>query len=388
MATEARRREHYSDVDALLRDARAQAGLDDFGDGAFRLRLALFLDTLRRSGLGEEQAEQVAATIRRRLVNRLQIEDWIARHPEVTSLPIHGALAIGGMPRTGTTALVTMLSQDEEFRCLRNWEQYQPCPPPIAGQDLEDPRRLAALAQQEWIARERPDLVAMHLFDVDATEEDVEILGIEFAAQQLALPIYDWHAAWRDFDLRPAFAYHRRVMQLLQSRRPPYNWLFKAPAYNFCFEAIASAYPEAKFLMTHRDPAKAVVSSASFVASMLPDMAPEEAALFGRMHSDHLLIGMERAIASRAQIGEDRFLDVHHRDFVRDPFGELERVYAFLGRPLRPALREKLERWHAGNRSGAHGRHSYRPEQYGLDAKQIRADFAAYIDHFGVAIEG
>jgi len=239
------------------------------------------------------------------------------------------------------------------------------------------------------LARERPEFMAMHLFDADATDEDVEILGLEFHAQQLALPIFDYHAWWRDEDLRPAFAYHRRVMQLLASQRPPNRWLFKAPAHNFHLDAVASAYPDARFIITHRDPGKAVPSAVSFISQLVPRGSglPAKMEDFGRLHAEHLRIGVERSMVARARIGEHRFYDVQHPDFVSDPFGTLEGIYAFLGLELRPAVRAKMERWYAANRSGAHGSHRYTAEEFGLTASQLRSDFGPYIRQFGVAVD-
>ena len=61
----------------------------------------------------------------------------------------------------------------------------------------------------------------MHLYDADATMEDTELLGMAFHGQQFTLPVYGYHAWWRDADAGPAYAYHRRVVKLLESRRPP-----------------------------------------------------------------------------------------------------------------------------------------------------------------------
>jgi len=142
-----------------------------------------------------------------------------------------------------------------------------------------------------------------------------------------------------------------------------------------------------RVIVTHRDPAKAVPSAISLLCALQPAgqrFSPEE---FGRHYSEHLRIGAERAVAARARIGNDRFLDVHHRQFVADPFGTLERIYGFLGREFRPAVRARMEKWHARNRSGAHGSHHYTAEQFGLGAAQIREDFDFYIRRFDVPLE-
>lgn len=377
----------YPTAESLLQEAAQSTGLHDFGDLSFKPGLEILLNRVASEARqAEPAARNLLGTIKRRLTSRLEVEDWYRVHPDVAQVKVGASVSITGLPRTGTTALTNILSLDDQFRKLRNWEQVQPCPPPILGQEDNDPRRLGALATIEAITRANPEFAAMHLSDVDATEEDVELLGMSFHAQQLTLPIFSYHAWWREADLRPAFAYHRRVVKLLQSRRPPDTWLFKAPAHNFHLDALFSAYPDTRVIMTHRDPAKAVPSAISLLSSM-QSSPPANIEAFGGHHAEHLRIGVKRAMAARARIGENRFLDIHHKQFVADPFGTLEHIYAFLELNLDATTRDRMERWHAKNCSGAHGKHVYTAEQFGLSAAQIRADYAFYMDRFGIAPE-
>ncbi|MHB8463631.1 MAG: sulfotransferase family protein [Acidimicrobiales bacterium] len=379
----------YPTVDALVEEARTSTGLDDFGTGDFGEGLGQLLESVARElTLSGDAAMQIVATIRQRLVNRLEVEAWYRDHPEIDDLGVGASVSITGLPRTGTTALANILSLDDQFRCLRRWEQSQCCPPPVFGEEDGDPRRLAALADLERLEREQPELMAMHLWDPEATEEDVEVLGMSFRAQQFALPIFDYHAWWRDADLDATYAYQRRVIKLLQSRRPPHRWLFKAPAHNFHLDAFFKAYPDARVIMTHRDPAKAVPSTMSFVSAFQPQATSLTPQQWGPKRAEHLRVGAERAMVARKRIGEHHFLDVHHRDFVADPFGTLEQIYDFVGLELHSDTRVRMEAWHARNRTGAHGSHRYTADQYGLSEAQLRADYGAYIERYGVPLEG
>ena len=229
----------------------------------------------------------------------------------------------------------------------------------------------------------------MHLYDADASVEDTWLLGMAVHGQQYTVPVYGYHAWWRTADATAAYAYHRRVIKLLESQRPPHLWLFKAPHHNFHLEAILAAYPDARFVMTHRDPVKAVPSWASLVSTIFPDSATElDLHRLGREVSNHLRVGVEQAIAARARIGEDRFHDVHHRDFVADPMGVVRRVYDFLGYELTPSVEQTIADWTVENRSGAQGTHHYTAEQFGLSDAQLRDDYRFYTDHFDVDIEG
>jgi len=377
----------YPSGESLLKDAMEATNLTDFGPGDFREGLEVTLESLERDGdLSPETDASTIDALRRRLVNRLEVEAWYQSHPEIADLPIRGPVDINGLPRTGTTALVNILSLDPQFRCLRGWEQAKPCPPPILEEETNDPRRLQAIKQYEQIS---PELKAMHLFDVDAAMEDTDLLGMAFHGQQYTLPVYGYHDWWRSADMISTYQYHRRVVQLLQSRRPPDLWLFKAPHHNFHLEAIASAYPDARCIMTHRDPAKAVPSWASIVSNIFPPAEGErDMQRFGREVSEHLRVGVENAIAARARLGDERFLDVYHHELVADPLGTVRQVYEYLDLELRPSVEESINQWHQKNRSGAHGKHRYTAEQFGLSVAQLRSDYDFYTRHFDIEVEG
>jgi hypothetical protein len=377
----------YPTSDELLADAKGETGLDDFGPGDFREGLDVLLESLERDAdLDPSTDAAVVGELRRRLVNRLEVEAWYRDHPEIEQLPVQGPIDIMGLPRTGTTALGNMLSLDPQFRCLRGWEQSKPCPPPTVEGELTDPRRLQ-LAEEN--ANLPAELHAMHLYELDATMEDTHLLGMAFHGQQYTLPVYGYHSWWRGADLTPTFHYHRRVVKLLQSRRPPDLWLFKAPHHKFHLEALVSAYPDTRFVMTHRDPAKVVPSYASLVSTIFPPSRGEfDRRRLGSELSEHLRIGLEHAIAARARIGEDRFVDVHHRELVADPLGTVRRIYEVLQLELRPPVEQAIREWHQANESGARGTHRYTAEEFGLSAAQLRADYDFYIRHFDITVEG
>ena len=374
-------------VETLLADAHEATGLDDFGPGDFRDGLGVLLESYERdTDLTDAAVTQTVDDLGRRLRNRLEVEAWYAEHPEIDDLPVLGPVDINGLPRTGTTALANMLSLDPQFRSLRQWEQVQPCPPPTLEGEATDERRLQLQRENDALPAE---LRAMHLYEVDASVEDTWLLGMACHGQQYTVPVYGYHAWWRTADARSAYTYHRRVVKLLASRRPPHLWLFKAPHHNFHLEALLEAYPDARFVMTHRDPVKAVPSWASLVSAIFPETAGGlDLHRLGREVSNHLRVGVEQAIDARARIGDDRFLDVHHREFVADPMGTVHRVYEFLGYALTPAVEQTIAEWTAVNRTGAQGAHRYTAEQFGLTDAQLRDDYRVYTDHFVVDIEG
>jgi Sulfotransferase family len=379
-------RRRYPTGATLMAEAMAAVGLSDFGPGDFREGLDVLLDSLERDAdLDPSTDELVIRTLRRRLINRLEVEQWYRDHPELENLTVGGPVDITALPRTGTTALANMMSLDPQFRCLRGWEQAKPCPPPVLGREEDDPRRLQ-FAQQ--IDRRGPEAKALHLHEVDATREDTELLGMACHDQGYTWPVYRYHAWWRGADLTATYQYHRRVVRLLQSRRPPNLWLFKAPHHMFHLEAIVNTYPDVRFIMTHRDPAKVVPSYASLQSRVFPAPGGQrDMHRLGREVSEHLRIGMRNAIAARERLGKDRFLDVHHHELVREPVETVRRVYDFLSVPWHDDVQRSVLVWQQDNKPGAYGQHRYTAEQFGLSAAHIRNDYDFYIQRFDVKAE-
>ena len=154
--------------DELIADARDQTGLGDFGDDAFREGLEVLVRSLqgeaKLNAMGQEAMRSRLVSL---LAQRLQIEDWFRRHPEMGEEPIEAPLIGLGLPRTGSTALSFLLAQDPGARSLRLWESSAPAPPPSTVA-APDPRieiaelqvaeqRLYSPRARRWCRRPPPD---------------------------------------------------------------------------------------------------------------------------------------------------------------------------------------------------------------------------------------
>ena len=295
-----------------------------------------------------------------------------------------------GLPRTGTTALGSMLSLDPQFRSLRMWEQRNPVPPPVLADELDDPRRLAYAAE---IAALPPEAHAMHLYEVDASVEDSDVLGMAFHGQQYTLPVYGYHRWWRAADSTESFAYHRRVAKLLASQRPPHRWLYKAPHHKFHLDAVVAAYPDARFVMTHRDPAKSVPSYASLVSSIFPtaaapaghDLHPARAARCRTTCARAWSTPSRRAPASaRTASSTSTTRTSTPTRWARSPGSTTSSASSST-----PTVERVIDEWQRANRTGAHGSHRYTPEQFGLERRRsIRDEYDFYIRRFDVHVDG
>jgi Sulfotransferase family len=109
----------HLEVDALLADAAAQTGLDDFGAPDFTERLGVLLYGLREeAGLSPFGVVTSYSQLLQLVKNRLLIQNLLTQHPEVHEVRIHQPIIIVGLPRTGTTHLHNLMSANPGLRSL------------------------------------------------------------------------------------------------------------------------------------------------------------------------------------------------------------------------------------------------------------------------------
>jgi hypothetical protein len=92
---------------------------------------------------------------------------------------------------------------------------------------------------------------------------------------------------------------------------------------------------------------------------------------------------VRRLAAARAELGDDRFVDVAQREMEADPVAVAERIYAFAGRTLTDDVRTVMGNWATSNRRGSRGEHRYTADEFGLSEGEIQTAFAEYLDEYG-----
>ena len=256
------------DVEALENEAREQTGLDDFGDGSHREGLERLVAALNEEA---ELTEAGEVMLRIRVVglltSRLRIEDAYREHPAIDDEVVEGPVFVVGLPRTGTTALSQLVAADPQFRSLRLWESSSPCPPPETATEHSDPRIAETEAGLAMMNQMFPLMETMHHEEATTPTECQDLLGMSFRTVHFDgfghVPSY---LSWvTECDMRGTYRYHRRVLRLLQWHCPPHLWHLKTPVHMFSLDALLETYPDAKFLWSHRDPAKVLASVCSLI---------------------------------------------------------------------------------------------------------------------------
>ncbi|MGA7049689.1 MAG: sulfotransferase [Mycobacterium sp.] len=361
----------------VMDEARAATGLDDFGENSFREGLEILLSALQdEARLHERGRAFLHQRIAGYLSQRLQVEDWYRRHPEIDEVPITAPLIGLGLPRTGSTALSMLLAQDPDVRYLRRWESSQPCPPPSTVQGA-DPR----------IPTDKGEMVGSR-YHVPANThgpmECHELMALDFKShifQSFAqIPSY---STWlvEHADLTSTLRYQRRVMKLLQWGEPERPWRLKCPSHVLWLDALDTAFPDARFVMTHRDPTDVILSVADLYADIIGSFSTEiDRPYIGRLNVEHWSLGMRRALQFRADGAEGRFYDIDFLAMQADPVGEVTGLYAWLGVPVGAEFEARMQSWwtHAADEREPSSHAD--PRDFGIDFDEVRPRFASYVN--------
>lgn len=378
------------DPDALLEAARRRTGLSDFGDPSFEAPMRLLVTSLERDAglslLGRIAARQ---DLKRILSNRLRMEEDCRRHPEIREAPVARPLFITGMPRTGTTLLHGLLAQDPSSRSPLGWETMFPSPPPLRARYENDKRIEIAQRQMRWLYRIIPEFRKIHPVEARLPQECLVVTAPSFYSFQFQtthdVPTYQ---AWLERQsLEPSYVGHKQFLQHLQWRCAGDWWVLKAPAHIFGLEALFATYPDARVVMTHRDPLPVVASLASLTTVLRSAFSDTVDPLeVGPEMSERWGGGLMKALADRdsGRVPADQVIDVNYRELVDDPIGTVRSIYAWAELELTAAAEARMRAFLSDHRKDKHGRHEYTFEQFGLDPATEIERYREYSERFGL----
>lgn len=372
-------------VDALVDAARERTGLDDLGPDTWQEGLDVLVASLHEeANLNDLGVAAMTDQLVGNLANRLLVEQAYAEHPEIDDQEIVAPLFGLGLPRTGSTALSYLLAQDPARRSLRVWEAGAPCPPPETATERTDPRIAAAQAGIDMTNELFPGFAGMLPTEADGPQECLLPMALDFRSRMFEgmVPVPGYSTWLLDADLEPAYRYHRRVLKLLQWRCPPERWWLKSPAHMLSIDALDAVYPDARFVVTHRDVAKVLPSVCALYATFARVLADDVGPLaIGARNTATWRTGLERLLAFRDRGNEGRFVDLAFADVQRDPLGQVARLYDALGDELTDEARDRMAAWWAGTERSGPG--SYDGAEFGLDPAALAEGFAFYHDRFG-----
>jgi len=390
-------------ADDLLAGARSATGLDNVGDGWFKEPLERLC-----TALDDEAELHLAGRIRARaelqliLQNRLRLVDLWAAEPAIEREEVRDPIVVTGLGRSGTTLLHELLACDPANRPPLLWELVHTVP----GAAAATPARSDG-SGTDWVATTHaeitlmdemvPAFTAMHENGGHLPTECIFAFAHQFSSDQF-IGIYNVpsYMIWRsEIDQTPIYEWHRHMLQTLQWATPTERWVVKAPSHLSALPLVFATYPDARVVITHRDPLRVVGSLADTMATlhwMHSDLVAHEILI------EFLCMGLELqmdAVTKERDSGklpENQIADIGYRDLIRDPIGTLRRLYEEweldLSADALRAMQEYVDARHANRSEGeGGGDHHYSFDDTGLDLAEHRALVRDYQQRFDVPSE-
>lgn len=370
--------------EALLAAATERTALSDFGDPAFRERLELLCTSLRdEAGLSDTGRAIVVEQLIGNLVNRLRLEALIGEHPEIEQVPVSRPIIICGLPRTGTTHLHNLLAADPALRHLPYWESLEPFPTP--GEPDPQARQDRCAAGLGLVDAILPEFKRMHDMTVEHAHEEIQLLANDISGMyfETTYRVPSFAAHYRAHDQTPSYRYLKRSLQALQWLRGGTRWVLKSPQHLEQFPALLATFPDATFVLTHRDPVAVTVSMTTMIsyAARMATAEPDPVRLssYWADRVDDLLNGCLR---DRDLLPADQSVDIRFDDFMADESDTLARIYELAGQPFDDTVRAHMADFLAAHPRGRHGAVDYRAADLGLDPAAVAERFSAYRKRF------
>jgi hypothetical protein len=379
------------EASAIIAEAEAKVGISDTDPG-IASNLERLVDALGETFPVSEAGEaRIRAMLLMDATNRLESLKWLQDYPEIADEPIIEPVFLMGLPRSGTTYFQYLFDRDHRFRLIRTWESTMPSPPPGFDPVSVEVRR-AKWREQQKKRFHFEGFEALHLYDEDGSDECHAFLQQSWGAAGLnnlyRVPQYfDW--LLDEYDLAETYRVHKRQLQCLQWRSERKPWALKYPNHLLALNEILEVYPDARFVMTHRDPAQVLASISKMTWNLrsMCSATPVERHEVGRDMLHFIQRHIDRILQFDAGPHSARIIHVDYYALVADPVGQMRRIHKGLGIETPDHVAKAVGDWHAANPKNARGRNDYSLDQYGLELDTVREQFAPYIQRFAIPTE-
>ena len=374
--------------DALKRSHSAdQFVANQFADDDFAEPLSVFCEALETTAqltpLGRWATQRY---LRRLLAVRLELEAYEAAHLELNDEAIVEPIFVIGPPRSGTTVLHRHLGAVAGHRVARGWEFTRPLPPPDPKTYDHDPRILETADELEFPQAVAAGLRSIHTYSAQMPKECLSAMSFAARTEEFIsrynVPAYvEWLQAC---DMAPAYAMHRRILRVLQQRMPSARWVLKSPVHLQAVPTLVATYPDASFIVTHREPAEFLASVSSLVATLRSAFSNSvDAVAIGHYHQDLYQRSLNALVdhVDQGVLPTERTIHVAFKDLVADTPTAVGTICASLG--IDAAASQASTSIVAKEvREDAAGAHKYQPADFGLNSADMTRSFERYRTRF------
>ena len=344
----------------------------DLSESSFTEPFNILIDSLNKeanlSFLGRFAAEY---QIKQHIRTRSAISDAYEtiKDPMVTK-PIF----VIGLPRSGTTFLFNLLSQDDANRSPLFWEMMKPLPivKPNSFNEMMRIKRsdLILYFKEKFI----PKLDDLHAIRSSSPEE---CLLIKVFALQSILYFYMANTpSYLDYlsncETRTAYRWHFKFLSILETLNQPKRWLLKDPSHLGNLDEILSYYPDASFIHITRDPAETLPSICSLTAQVrkgfsasidLNDLGQKTLSFWEKSNNKNE--------GQKSKFSSDKYMQIKYKDLIDDPINLMKDIYSNFSFDLNDSTLKKMTDYVEVGSLEAKAKHKYSLEDYGLDRTEV-----------------
>jgi hypothetical protein len=155
-------------------------------------------------------------------------------------------------------------------------------------------------------------------------------------------------------------------------------------------DAILETYPDARFVLVHRDPMEVLPSVARLTEILRePFTRRVDRLQIGRQVSNRWALGARLLIemSTNLKASPARIFHIRYRNLVRDPFATASALYTHFGLTLNSRAQARFRRFIAQRPRGGYGHNAYCFEDYGLDTLVEQRRYRDYMSFFHINSE-
>lgn len=385
------------EMEALKQAAIEKTGITDFGEPSYEGPLAAWVKDLKNPDIIDFGRQFLQRLARKDLERRLKVLAFIKDNPEILDVEIPPIVFITGSPRTGTTLLHHLVATHPLCRPLLRWELMAPLPPPRAETYDSDPRIEKLQASIEPLRGSL--LEQMHWVNADEPEENA--WGFINCTGLLGCGVRPLMSSWSrwltDNDLKPTYEDFRKLVKVLIWKNPPPEGgrlALKCVMTTLHVQSFADVFPEARFIIIHRDPFRALTSSCTageaicspFIGDAPGPMQNEGAQGRETFNLQKMTL---KALIEISKNEQSRVKNVLYSELMGDAVETVRSLYEFCNMAVPDDVEHRVLDYLEAQRKGKRAAPPKKLDSFGYDSDDVWRDpiVSEYCRYFGVERE-